>query len=404
MNETNDASSNNHGARQRAQIFAAAEALSASLSGVLSDAAFGRHPGTVDQLINSTGVSRKLAWQILRLADGESHIEDLRNLPGKQAFPVFLRAAKSIGVAGPLINSARDAYEDIETLIAELGGDRQNFLEIAFHLHGIHNQTETSVALRNAYRANSRIWGISARTLYSCWFFRPVPDRERDFDLVFFSLQIAVRPQSLDEFDIRRHRVRTGRVIRSSPIADQATDRGCPFLLEPFCSGSLPTLVSRKDSGFEIVKAKYDSMGIPGEHSLAFGEIIRIERSRADGRGDLYADCWMPCEEIVSDVFFDRSTNSTVINRMMCSQVTHPTSMNERSQMRHALDIPIEVSSISHPVENSSLTGYPPFRDLSAFVLQSLGWDAEEFVGHRSRVAFPPIGGAMYTDIQALGD
>jgi len=387
-------------AEQRDQIEFAAKKLSAALRALLTDASVGRQARTVDELEKRIGVSRVLAWQVLRLADKDMSVEDLRNLPGKRAFQSFLRAIQKGGIAKLKVSEAHEAYEEIGDLIQELGGDLPNFLEIAFHINKIQNLTEASTTLRNSFKASSRIWGISARTVYSCWILNPLSEQSGEYEVAFLSIQVGVRPQGRDEFAFRRHQARTGKVLHSLPFQDQGDPSGLPTMVRAFCEGAIPELSVRNDGAHQVANAKYDRLGRPAEHTLAFAEASTMKTSRSDGKGDFVAGSRMPCEEIVSDFLYLRNTPARILKRSTCLDADLPAPMVEHLIPSLGLNIPIEVSGIVHPIEHNTLDGYARLPEFLAYAFDSLGWNPGDFVGERARVAYPPAQCRLVTEVE----
>ncbi len=209
----------------------------------------GHRPQKPADVVRALGLDRKLGWQIYRIATASDPMLAGPHLLSPASVRRLLEAADHAGVEPAIRQRLNDAFEDCELLIRRHATDRASFALMAASSTDSNEIDVISTADRRAaFRAQSRILGMTAASSFKTFFFHPGEPSREFGDVVSLrgtSNLVPLRPQL-------RWPITSAGLISSD---HEELDHGCQLLalpgcqtqagisiIEPFCSQPLPKI------------------------------------------------------------------------------------------------------------------------------------------------------------------
>ncbi|MCC6320149.1 MAG: hypothetical protein IT438_01790 [Phycisphaerales bacterium] len=109
-------------------------------------------------------LDRMVAWSVYRTAFEPDPMAAGALVPGPGRMSSFLAAAARVGIRGELIDEARSAFSEFETLVTEQAGDRSSFNSMVQNFAGELIASEYIKVRRQAFRSARAILGLQVRT------------------------------------------------------------------------------------------------------------------------------------------------------------------------------------------------------------------------------------------------
>ncbi|MCK4872679.1 MAG: hypothetical protein KAS72_08140 [Phycisphaerales bacterium] len=344
-------------------------------------------------------IDAKLGWQVFKIATTPDPIAASSHVPGRTSMKRFLDAAASRMVSPALIESASQAFWDFEEVVGRHADDRGSFDSMIRAIAGDESDAIDLQSRRAAYRANSRIWGLQARTKLSCLIVNvdSMSDAvdiatvhgcvdlrrfRRDASLIIASLRVS------DDDDVVR------RSFDRHPLDPDGRTKEGVSLLTSFCSRPVPKIHStRMESGFVRTEVLARGVGNTSAVNLLMGEV-------SCGAGPRYRDeenRWFvsramirqPVEVLIHDlllhedwvgptvpdvlVFGDHRADMASLEDRQCDLLPLQASvmyLGRGSSVLHTPDVP------NHPA-------------MVRYAFDQLGWEQERFHVYRCRIEYP---------------
>ncbi len=200
-------------------------------------------------VIRALGLDRKLGWQIYRIATATDPLLAGTHLLSPASVRRLLEAADGAGVTPEIQSRLLEAFKECESLIRRHALDRATFALMAASSAETNRPDVVSIAdRREAFRAQSRILGMTASSTFKTFIFHPGDPGSQFGDVI--SLRgtthlVPLRPQlrwpitSAGMISSDHEDLDNGSTLRPLP--------GCQSkcgisVIEPFCSKPLPTI------------------------------------------------------------------------------------------------------------------------------------------------------------------
>ncbi|MBO6513553.1 MAG: hypothetical protein JJ974_06280 [Phycisphaerales bacterium] len=359
-------------------------------------------PGSkaVTSVADAFGIHRKLAWQIIRVAYADDPFVAAKHMPSKKSIEAWVKAAKSKGVSGELIDSIRNASDGFQSLIETHASTKTEFdLMIDSATSGSDIQIERKWR-QQAFEGNSFIWGAHCKVLMSLSILMPSEDREHFFHAAQIRGLIGfhqTRPntrwvvsQSLAVDDDSKHEQEMQRLA----IDPQASERfsGVPVLPE-FCSDPMPELErTLTPEGMMQDEFLSDQIGLQGERSLVTGEILRnIAPTHAmpnDKIAHFGSGVRTPCELLHYDLFVHTGLFGEVERELkVFSDIASPYSFRESDE----LQVGDTIKRLGMGISMAQSPDIPGYTELARNIFDRLDRKPDDFELYRIRMPYPPV-------------
>jgi hypothetical protein len=346
-----------------------------------------------------------LAWQVYRLARAADPLSGGSAIPGSAAMNRFFDAARTVGAPVETINAAQQAVRDFKAVVQAHAGDRSAFDSMVSTLGGKSSAQVDLQHKRAAYKANSHIWGVRAKTQLSCLVLRLNPSDPEMVDMLGIRGLIGLRrlrPNAVWEISRARQSETDGRVLarhdqkRVIPIDPPGANDTPGFsLLQRFCSQPLPRFRSvRGQAGFMNVELEATDIGNKAAVTCLFGDIYPAFFARycePDDPDPVFAAHTMvrtPCEQLVHDVMITPGLYSKPSEPLVLSDL-RAVDPALSGRQRDLLPMPESVVYLGKGPEVLFSPDVPRYTEMAQYALDRAGWDARQFDVYRCRVEFP---------------
>jgi len=362
----------------------------------------GADPANPQEVARTFGINKTLTWNIARMIQATSSIEAIPHVPGSASIEKVIRAVRPSGANPEAMDRVRTAARAFDEMVEVHVGDRSTLELITDGMaSGATDRLELSRKL--AFRGNSGIFGVQAKTRLMTWFIAPNADDPSKVDIAsvtgyagFRRLRSSVRWPLFKLRSWSSQGDPIGELLWQSLEGNGAGDAGAGILGE-FTRGNVPDIeVARTDEGVDFVlpPGPVGNFGafdcFRGEWHAAAANRYRMTEGET---GEFGVVITTPTEHLVFDIIahedlaFALTPDVLVFARVF-----------QQGQETGAIDEPSRLP-INAPV--AELVGRPPavatplvprYAELVRWVHQTRGWDPRSFRGVRMEMKYPPLG------------
>lgn len=372
------------------------------LSSVLGEVGVGEQTRPKD-LAESLELDTTLAWKTARFLRAPTPFDAAQYIPGTSGLGIVVSAAERAGASWEAVSRARLAIDEFKRFVETEAGDRSSFNAMLAG-HAARNRRRAELDLRKkGYQANRYVLGAEAKVHFSA---AVVRWGEGGDTLRYMAIRgfvglkrlrrcAAWRISSTVMTDDVNHLVRRDLARRPiDPDVASMPEREQVPLLTRFCSEPLPRL-RRIDSNdgrvdFELCDGE---VGNAGAMTCVTGEIVDLPPPEpdADGRRSLeYAiQIRTPCELRVCDIFVHRD----LFPNCPPSVNFHTTIFADHWGFRPSDQLPFyeQIEALGSGLGKAASPDVPRHGELLRFAFTQVGWNPDEFLGHRFRMEYPPV-------------
>ena len=346
-------------------------------------------------------IDTKLAWKITNFVNETDPFGAALFVPRTAAIKQFLKAAGSKGVAQNLLDDVLEAGNAFDAMAKRHGGDRRS-AEMMFAGHSTKNSARIlQEHLRNAYRANSVVWGLQTSVLTHGLILKPNASDPPMLDIVtlkgFLGL-CYIRPNV--SWRIQRMMKINSRDGVANQFERNALDEegrrqeGGPAWIREFCSQPLPEcdLVEQPD-GTLIYQLRPGAVGSTGMINCVMGEqIYAMTPGYADGEGrtelNFAAHVTTPTETFVFDIWIHKSIEFGERSFKMFSAmfIRTPAEAVDADEILSSEDVTEFPVGMADPV----LLEDPRWGDVMVWSFEKLDQDIRDYRLVRLKMSYPP--------------
>ncbi|MCH8823962.1 MAG: hypothetical protein IH984_10680 [Planctomycetes bacterium] len=379
--------------------------LRTAISGLLTSIPLTKDAKTATELQRALGINSNLSWQIHRLLSASDPLTVGTHIPKKAAMKGFLTAAGKCGATRPLIQKVNEAIGAFEELVSQHAGNRMTFDSMM----GALAESDTSALVdlqhrRAAFRAQSHLYGMQAKTHMSCFIAQPSAGDSSLIDMVLIRGMVELRQLRQDAVCVMSRR-NVGwddgaqhQPILSEPLDEREHHKGSdgPNLLIDFCSQPLPALRNVQDSdGYMVSELVNNTIGKQGAITSIVGEVMREADSRyRENNNDLLAvNAFIrkPFEVAVMDLLVREGTygDELPIPRVkVVNDVEGRPWLPVETQAEFAFP-DLKVAYLGKGAHVMSSPDVPRYPEMTQYAFDRLGWDGEKFDVFRCRITYP---------------
>ena len=356
-------------------------------------------------LQRALGIGNTLAWQVYKLAHATDPLAEASSVPGTVGMKRLFKAAGEHGVPAKHIEASAAAIQQFDELVKVHAGDRMTFDSMISGLTEEGSQLVDAQQKRAAFRANSHLWGLQARTQLKCTILNPSLASTTSLDLVQLqgyvnlrrfrrAIPLLISGIGLIVDDKHKHNILPP--YRREPLAgDSAAAQGAPLLTE-FCSQPPPEIRTiRSEAG--DVQTELAACGVGNESAVTymFGDVVRSVPGpyTGDAPPGLRSYAWVrvPVEVLIHDV---------LIHEDAFGSLTPETSVyGDHNRSPGASTFDLSEANLLGVKESAVYMGkgpsvlqtldVPRYPEMAQYAFDRLGWDGEKFDVYRCRVAYP---------------
>ncbi len=362
------------------------------------------HVARAHEVSGALGIHKKLGWQISKVVYEADPFIAAQHIPGRTSVKKFLNAASEQNIEPAVIASAEAAMADFERLIKVHADDRESFQMMATGYAG-KAAYDAQLGYRKAlFDGGGFIWGVQARVHLAASFVYPAPD-EPWLNLVSLRGFTELRRIRSDvAWPIQTAKAITDDGTELSPPAhellepvDEASQIAGVPLLRRFCTQPIPEVrrVCLSDGTIrdELVGG---TVGKTGAVDCILGEIVRKVgmRYRDPHFWEWGVACHIrtPCAVLILDQFVHRDLFGPIEPRL---EVYNDLLVDPRqpSAQRAGDRIPVfeTVQHLGKGLSSIRTPDVPRYVEMVGYVMERMGWEADQFDVYRVRIEFPPL-------------
>ncbi len=362
-------------------------------------------------LQRALGIGNTLAWQVYKLAHARDPLAEASSVPRAGGMKRLFEAAARRGVPAKHIEDSAAAIQEFDELVKVHAGDRAAFDSMISGLTEQGSQLVDPRQKRAAYRANSHIWGLQARTQLKCTILNPSLASTTSLDLAQLQGYVNLRrfrraiPLLISGIELivdDEHKHNILPPYRREPLAgDSAAAQGAPLLTE-FCSQPPPEIRTiRSEAG--ALQTELVACGVGNESAVTYmiGDVVRSVPGpyTGDAPPGLRSHAWVrvPAEVLIHDV---------LIHEEAYGSLTPKTSVfGDHNRSPGASTFDLSDANILGVKESTVYMGkgpsvlqtldVPRYPEMAQYAFDRLGWDGEKFDVYRCRVEYPVMPSAV---------
>jgi hypothetical protein len=354
-----------------------------------------------------------LAWQIYKVAYASDPVGEANNVPGSAAMLRFIDAAADRGVPSKVVQAGRDAVREFETFVKSYAGTRSSFDSMVAALH---NGVSESVDLqyrRAAFKANSHIWGVQAKTQLACYVFRANADDQSQLDFIGLRGLLGLKRLRRDASWVVSHaRVADDdghirRPIDRVPIDPIELDSPGVSLLRDYCSQPLPQFrTMMTESGFMNVELASTDVGSKSAITCLIGDIYQkaFTRHKDENNQKQTAQSMVrtPCERLIHDVLAPRGIFGSATPTVMVYGDHRNVDPALPGRDCDLLAMSASAAYLGRGPSVLHTPAIPRYSEMVQYAMDKAGWDAESLDVYRCEVEYPVMPSSVVVQFELL--
>ena len=354
------------------------------------------------EVADGLGLSRKLGWQVWRLAFAADPFGRAGVLPTRHSLEQVLARALEHGAPASAGEELARAISGFEAVRQAHKGSRE-LLEAMLRSVVSPSVPETisESVRRDAHDANCMIWGSEIGLSYTCDIFAPNPEKPSWLDMTYLSGLYSVRRLRPTGRCIV-HGLGT-RVPSSAPAGDSPTplmdggESALEPLILPFCTHPIPAHRALPDfCGQRRVELVEGSLGDAGSVSLVSGEWNRLagphyrEGKRRQARFSTHF--MQPIRHFVFDLILHREVAWPRTPRVDIFGELGKMELDQAGRDPADL-LPVECAfqNLGQGLLAAVSSEIPQHHELLRWTFRRVGWDIEEFTTLRLSLRYPVL-------------
>lgn len=361
-------------------------------------AAVSADPQSPQEVARRFGINRNLTWKLSRVITAKDPFSALNHLPGQQGLDLALDAFTKQGAPNAAIESVHEAIKRFAHVVDTHAGDRDQF-ELTLESMGLFEREyrmETGREL--AFRGNSMIWGVQARTRLCTVVM--APETATTTSVAYWGGVVdfrRLRPSA--RWRLFRSRISDdeGRKIENANIEEIETKQpgDPPMFIREFSSPNVPEIETcDSPEGCEFVLPG-GPVGKLGAFDCYYGYVLRdlpTYRTERDHFGSFAVAVTMPTETLLFDLVLHRDCKLDATPEFLVYGFPHGGADHPAWQtQQNLLPISADILELAGPPPAVVTPLVPKYNHMMSRIYARMGWNPQEFRGFRFRLAYPPM-------------
>jgi hypothetical protein len=363
--------------------------------------AVGLDPSATRASARELGLSKDVFWRVARITLLDQIVSS--QIPSRASMERVVEAIQQRGASEILLKNTRMAIDEFEAMVASSSTNRATFDMMLSGLatDGITERQET--IRKQAFLANSSIWGVQTQVAFKAFFLAPAKDCNR-IDLANLSGMVGFRRLRQVAWPVYQRRIYDDRgsasSLSSEPYSNVPESAGGLPLFSEYCSKPLPEISWRQGNEGMFYEIQPDLIGNAGATTFVLGGISRHSAARYrddnNDRGGLIYELFTPAEFVNVDMFLHRDLpyemppGVSIFDRLSSPRGYNP-DMDERRQ----LPLSSGILSLGTGISGCSTLKIPNYIPMLEQVMNKIGFDKDDFKAYRFSMKFPPIPSAI---------
>lgn len=363
----------------------------------------GVNPSETRASARELGISKDVFWRVARMTLLDDILELSSQVPSRASIERVIEATVAKGSPISVIEKVREAIDEFEEMVESSSTDRTTFdLMLAGLASGSITERQENIR-KQAFLANSSIWGVQAQVAFKAFFMAPSKSDSTRIDLANISGMIGFKRLRQVAWPIYQRRIYNDKGSAYSqthePIGETPAASGIPLISE-FCSKPIPKIRWRSGDAGRFYEIESDLIGNAGAASIVLGGIARdsagLYSDQNNKRGGLIYELFTPSELVRVDLLvhkdlpYDMPPDVSLFDRLSCPRGYNP-DMDERGQ----LPLSSSIVSLGSGISGCSTPRIPRYLHMLEKVIGEFGHDPDMFRAYRFALKYPPVPSAV---------
>lgn len=342
-------------------------------------------------LEQALGLDKKLAWQVVRVAQSAQPLGEVHNLPARSSVRRLLEAARKRRVSMRVIDRLETAFARFDQFALVHAGSRDDLVSVLNGLGG-RKDAQYEVKVRKAhFKTTSHFWGIHARLLVRTSIFHAKPGPAYIEDSVLIQAMIDLERVRISSATDLVMMMRTRSEPGSADAPALTPVRHPAELLDEFSTGPRPEITPNEAGGAgneSRLRLPPGRTGAATLYSMQLHECLS-NSVQTDYYGRTFVT--IPAERLVWELMLPVGwTQPTTVRAGMYACRQHP----EQAFAERAEDLAPQQESVEYlgAFDSApSLQGSLRHADAVRHVLSRLGWTDTRYDVYRCTVQYPML-------------
>ncbi len=256
-------------------------------------------------------IDKSLSYRVAKLIVSECPISAIGHLPGRGGMDILLNKFALKGAPDDSLAHVRAALDRFDAVVTQHAGTRDR-LELILDSMGYSAGDDHLLTSRQfAFRGNSGVCGVQARTRLSANFLIPGPKGSGTIDTASIAgFAGFCRLRADVTWPLFRFQAYRGDWVHPSKLErPEDRDEEIPRLLREFCSKNLPEIRAIQREDHTELMLVDGEVGNVGAFDCYFGYVVRgasAYRTDEDRTGEFVANISLPIERLIFDIHVHR--------------------------------------------------------------------------------------------------
>lgn len=377
-----------------------------SLKGALLElyASVDADPASPQDVARQFGVNKTLTWNVSKIMASNDPLAALPQVPGASAIRPLLQAMQRRGADPAIVERVRHSFAALAHVVEVHVGDRAT-LELIVDGMGRSGADRLELSRKLAFRGNSGLWGVQAKTRLMTVFMAPNAARPDHLDIAIVRGYIGFRRLRSDVrwpiFQTRGWGDETETITKPwrSLESDEAHAGQLPLLtrFSTVRSDELEEVRTEHGTDYTLAPGPIGNTGAVDCFIADYerGAVSQF-RTEKDTTGEFGATISAPTERLIFDMIVDE--------RLAFALEPEVRAFGGVFMDRDESALPEGRVPIPVPQGVAMLPGKPPvvatpqvqrYSELVGYVCERMGWSAARFRGCRYELSYPPLGSTI---------
>ncbi|HMN40483.1 MAG TPA: hypothetical protein PKE29_06520 [Phycisphaerales bacterium] len=351
------------------------------------------------------GVDKTLAWKVSKIAMGSDPVAAMWVLPGTPSQKTLLRAFEEAGAPAALLTTAREVLDEFQTMVDEHAGDRETF-EILLSSIAAGDPQAREAQRKQAFQANSAIWGVSCRARTWTYIVTPGRDDPDKGDIAMVGSYVHVN---------RLRRSAEWPLAAVGAVDERGNQLGAPLhkvlpsqgdvtqdpSLPEYCRGRIPSIRrERRVGGMLEYRMEGGAVGKTAAFDWAAGwrykGCVLRWRTPTDGQIALALNVMVPTEMAQLDVIVHKGFWHDPQPRLkVFSLLPGEPVVPQDGVARREVQVHQTVDRLSEGLRDLAVHDVPNYAQMIEAAIGGMGHSPSGFHGFRVRMKYPILSTAI---------
>lgn len=356
-------------------------------------------PTQPQEVARQLGLNRNLTWKLSRVMTAPDPFATLNHMPGQQGLDLALAAFTTAGATSTVIDPVNVAMKKLASIIDVHSGDRET-LELTLESSGVFQREESAESGREiAFRGNSSIWGIRARTrLATVMVTKSDDDRLNFAQLGGYVDILAMRPNvkwRLFHYQLHDDKGGESKVKVKPEEIEPKSPEEVPLMLREFCTPGMPAIIRQTSNRGQEFLMQGGKIGKTGTFNCFFGYIVRGLPAYADEQNEYASGACaitLPAQTFIFDLIVHKDVIIPEDLDIKVYGFPHGgLDSPEMQTIENLLPIHLKMTELVGSPPTVATHHVPRYTQLVNRVYEQMNKPPAEFKGWRVVVPYPPM-------------